>query len=151
MRTARQGFASAVMVRLYHAGSLPWWQALKGCSRSDKRARTNIVREPIAGKRGRTPDSLVSGFPASREQTGRGRILAYGHHPSPSGPPQRFNPLNYPLCLTEPRYLSDTEAWQTHIPFAFACVEMLQPRVFVGLGTHRGDPTARSARPSVCG
>src|SRR5919106_3534294 len=49
--------------------------------------------------------------------------------------PPRFNPLDYPLCLTEPRYLSDTKAWQMHIPFAFACVEMLRPRVFVELGT----------------
>ena len=53
--------------------------------------------------------------------------------------PQRFNPLDYPLCLSEPRYLSETKAWQMHIPFAFACVEMLRPRVFVELGTHRGD------------
>jgi GT2 family glycosyltransferase len=50
-----------------------------------------------------------------------------------------FSPLNYPLCLTEPRYLSGTSAWQEHIPFAFACVEMLQPRVLVELGTHKGD------------
>lgn len=53
--------------------------------------------------------------------------------------PPRFNPLDYPLCLTEPRYLSDITAWHMHIPFAFACVEMLRPRVLVELGTHRGD------------
>ena len=52
---------------------------------------------------------------------------------------RRFNPLNYPLCLTKPRYLSGTSAWEQHIPFAFACIEMLRPRVFVELGTHKGD------------
>jgi len=53
--------------------------------------------------------------------------------------PRRFNPLDYPLCLTDPRYLSGTSAWEEHIAFAFALVEMLRPRVFVELGTHRGD------------
>ena len=53
--------------------------------------------------------------------------------------PKRFNPLDYALCLSEPRYLSGTSAWVEHIAFAFACIEMLRPRVFVELGTHKGD------------
>ena len=57
--------------------------------------------------------------------------------PSPAA--QRFNPFGYLLCLTEPRYLSGTSAWQDHIPFAFACIEMLRPRVLAELGTHKGD------------
>ena len=59
-------------------------------------------------------------------------------HP-PARAAQRFNPLDYALCLTEPRYLSGTSAWEQHIPFAFAGVEMLRPQVLVELGTHKGD------------
>lgn len=50
----------------------------------------------------------------------------------------RFNPLDFTSCLTAPRRVSES-AWHEHIPFAFACVEMLRPRVFVELGTHNGD------------
>lgn len=39
----------------------------------------------------------------------------------------------------EPSRLSDASAWFEHIPFAFVLVELLQPRVFVELGTHKGD------------
>jgi O-antigen biosynthesis protein len=52
---------------------------------------------------------------------------------------QPFHPLAYPTCLTDSRYLSGTSAWVEHIPFAFACIELLRPRVFVELGTHKGD------------
>ncbi|HNR13665.1 MAG TPA: class I SAM-dependent methyltransferase, partial [Thermodesulfobacteriota bacterium] len=34
---------------------------------------------------------------------------------------------------------TNVAAWQEHIPFAFALVQMLHPRVLVELGTHRGD------------
>ena len=59
-------------------------------------------------------------------------------HP-PTRDAQGFNPLTYPLCLTEPRYLSGTSAWEEHVPFALACVEMLRPCVLVELGTHKGE------------
>lgn len=49
-----------------------------------------------------------------------------------------FNPLDYSSSLTIPKRLNES-AWHEHIPFAFACVEMLKPRVFVELGTHNGD------------
>ena len=69
---------------------------------------------------------------------------------SPARAPQRFQPLDYPLCLTEPRYLSDTNAWEEHVPFAFACVEMLRPCVLVELAPTRATPTWSSVRPSIC-
>lgn len=50
-----------------------------------------------------------------------------------------FNPLESPSCLALPKYLSGSSAWVRHIPFAFALVEALRPRVFVELGTQKGD------------
>lgn len=50
----------------------------------------------------------------------------------------RFNPLNYPLCLDLPRHVNAV-AWQEHIPFVMALVQMLRPKVFVELGVHTGD------------
>jgi glycosyltransferase involved in cell wall biosynthesis len=43
------------------------------------------------------------------------------------------------LALELPLRLTDVSSWQSHIPFAFWCVEALRPRVLVELGTHRGD------------
>jgi len=50
-----------------------------------------------------------------------------------------FNPLQYPSSFDRPLYLSGKSAWIEHIPFAFALIEMLKPRVLVELGTHYGD------------
>ncbi len=50
-----------------------------------------------------------------------------------------FNPLNYPLCFDKPRRLTDITSWHEHIPFAFAIVQMLRPKILVELGTHKGD------------
>ncbi len=50
-----------------------------------------------------------------------------------------FNPLQYPTCFFSPAKVSDERSWQQHIPFAFALVQMLRPRTFVELGTHKGD------------
>jgi GT2 family glycosyltransferase/CII-binding regulator of phage lambda lysogenization HflD len=50
-----------------------------------------------------------------------------------------FNPLEFPSCLDTPDRLTETSSWHTHIPLAFAVIEMLQPRVLVELGVHRGD------------
>ncbi len=50
-----------------------------------------------------------------------------------------FNPLNYPIIFSEPRRKSNgTLAWQGHIPFAMFLIDLLRPRVFVELGTHKG-------------
>ena len=38
-----------------------------------------------------------------------------------------------------PERVTDIEAWHRHIPFAFALVALLRPRVLVELGTHKGD------------
>jgi hypothetical protein len=51
----------------------------------------------------------------------------------------RFNPLDHPLSLAAPHRLTLEPAWQQHIPFAFTLVDMLRPRLFVELGTYRGD------------
>jgi hypothetical protein len=50
-----------------------------------------------------------------------------------------LNPLDYPLALDTPHRLTDIVDWHPHIPFAFALVEMLRPRMIVELGTYRGD------------
>ena len=50
-----------------------------------------------------------------------------------------FNPLNYPLCFETPQRLTDVTSWHEHIPFAFTIVQMLKPKIFVELGTHKGD------------
>ena len=50
-----------------------------------------------------------------------------------------FNPLNYPICFDKPRRLTDITSWHEHIPFAFTIVQMLKPKIFVELGTHKGD------------
>src|SRR5688500_12670 len=50
-----------------------------------------------------------------------------------------FNPLRYPLSLSEPRYLSGESAWSGHMPFAWALLEMSRPRTIVELGTFYGD------------
>lgn len=49
-----------------------------------------------------------------------------------------FNPLAYPLCLGLPARVQAI-AWQEHIPFATALIQMLRPKVFVELGVHAGD------------
>jgi hypothetical protein len=38
-----------------------------------------------------------------------------------------------------PSYLSDITSWHGHIPFAYWSVDILRPKVFVELGTHKGD------------
>lgn len=50
-----------------------------------------------------------------------------------------FNPLDYPIAFTEPKRISPQSAWITHIPFAYALVQMLRPRTIVELGVHQGD------------
>ena len=50
-----------------------------------------------------------------------------------------FNPLDYPLALSDPERLSEGSAWAGHIPFAWALLEMARPDVFVELGTYEGD------------
>lgn len=49
-----------------------------------------------------------------------------------------FNPLEHPVCLELPRRLELT-AWAGHIPLAMFLISALRPRVFVELGTHRGE------------
>jgi O-antigen biosynthesis protein len=50
-----------------------------------------------------------------------------------------FDPLAHPICAEPPEYLSHITPWHGHIPFAFAAVSLLRPKVLVELGTHLGD------------
>jgi Methyltransferase domain len=50
----------------------------------------------------------------------------------------QFNPLNFSLCLMQPRRLKIT-AWSEHIPFALALIQMIKPRILVELGVHTGE------------
>src|SRR3954471_9094013 len=50
----------------------------------------------------------------------------------------RFSPLDHPVCFDLPRHV-DALAWQEHIPFGMALVDMLRPKVLVELGVHTGD------------
>jgi GT2 family glycosyltransferase len=47
--------------------------------------------------------------------------------------------LSSKTVLDQPGRLTDINSWHEHIPFAFWCIEALMPRVFVELGTHKGD------------
>lgn len=49
----------------------------------------------------------------------------------------RFNPLDYPVCIRFPVWLTHS-AWMEHVPFAMFLIDALRPRVFVELGTHFG-------------
>jgi hypothetical protein len=50
-----------------------------------------------------------------------------------------FNVLNYPVVFSTPRRLTDVPSWHGLIPVAFALIALHRPRVFVELGTHKGD------------
>lgn len=52
---------------------------------------------------------------------------------------QPFDLLNHASKAEMPERLTDIGSWHRHIPFAFALLNMLKPRVFVELGTHKGD------------
>jgi hypothetical protein len=49
-----------------------------------------------------------------------------------------FNPLQYRACLSALPAPAYESAWQEHIPFGMALIEMLRPRVLVELGVHQG-------------
>ena len=53
-----------------------------------------------------------------------------------------FDPRDYPIAQTSPRRLTGKSYWNMHIPFAFVLMQMLRPRLFVELGTHRGESYA---------
>lgn len=50
-----------------------------------------------------------------------------------------FNPLKYSMCFSDTEKLSEISSWHEHIPFAFTIVQLLEPKVIVELGTHKGD------------
>ncbi len=41
--------------------------------------------------------------------------------------------------IEKPKRLTDVTSWHGHIPFAFAIVNMVLPKIFVELGVHKGD------------
>ncbi|MBN9684526.1 MULTISPECIES: glycosyltransferase [unclassified Corallococcus] len=50
----------------------------------------------------------------------------------------QLNPLEHPLCLTQPLRLLASSAWVEHVPFAMFLVDLLRPATLVELGTHTG-------------
>jgi hypothetical protein len=51
-----------------------------------------------------------------------------------------FNPMDYCIAMElRPKRVTATSAWVSHIPFAYALVQMCRPRTLVELGTHKGD------------
>jgi hypothetical protein len=49
-----------------------------------------------------------------------------------------INPLDYPICLTQPLMLDGISAWIEHIPFGMFMIDALRPKILVELGTHTG-------------
>ena len=43
------------------------------------------------------------------------------------------------MCFSDTEKLSEISSWHEHIPFAFTIVQLLEPKVIVELGTHKGD------------
>ena len=50
-----------------------------------------------------------------------------------------FNPLDHPVSLIKPRFLTGHSAWEAHVPFALFAIDAVRPDIFVELGTHAGD------------
>lgn len=48
-----------------------------------------------------------------------------------------FNPLDHPVCLATPRYVT-VSAWNQHVPAALLLMELLRPRVVVEIGASDG-------------
>ncbi len=55
-----------------------------------------------------------------------------------SGSMDRYNWLN-PSIFKVPDRLTEIPGWHGHIPFALWVIEAVKPRLFVELGTHKGD------------
>ena len=51
-------------------------------------------------------------------------------------------PVWHPILLEPALHLTDVCSWHGHIPFAFWSIATLRPRLFVELGTHKGDSYA---------
>lgn len=73
--------------------------------------------------------------PTNDPSAGKKALRASRSRPSSR---ETFNPLQSPACLLTPDRLTDS-TWHEHIPFAFACMSILKPRVLVELGTYKGD------------
>jgi len=50
-----------------------------------------------------------------------------------------FNLLEYMKAYRDPPYFSNINSWHKHIPFGFLLIQILEPRILVELGTHKGD------------
>lgn len=48
-----------------------------------------------------------------------------------------FNPLNHPVCLSEPIRVAPS-TWMGHVPFGMFLVSLIKPKVIVELGVHYG-------------
>lgn len=50
-----------------------------------------------------------------------------------------FDLIDVLPVVQQPERLTSIESWHRHMPFAMVLLQLLKPRVFVELGTHRGD------------
>lgn len=50
-----------------------------------------------------------------------------------------FNPLDHEIGFDPPERLTTQYTWQRHIPAAFTLIDLLQPELFIELGTKHGD------------
>lgn len=51
----------------------------------------------------------------------------------------KFNPLDYPICLSNPLRIVPPLAWIQHTPFAMFLIAVAKPKLVVELGTHIGN------------
>jgi hypothetical protein len=51
---------------------------------------------------------------------------------------QKINPLDHPICITQPLRLHPFSGWLEHVPFGMFMIDLLRPKVLVELGTHVG-------------
>src|SRR5271166_1321894 len=80
----------------------------------------------------KAPSNMPPDIPAERFDVG----LPAAHQSRPDAFPEG---IVRPISFETPERLTDIVSWHGHIPFAFWVIEVLRPRVFVELGTHKGD------------
>lgn len=50
-----------------------------------------------------------------------------------------MNPIDFPICLQTPDYMSTSESWHGHMPFGLALIDIIRPSRVVELGVYYGD------------
>lgn len=50
-----------------------------------------------------------------------------------------FNPIDHPICLSAPDFMSNSTPWHGHMPFGMTLTDILRPSQIVELGVYCGD------------